>query len=132
MRHLALSASCQGREVQVLGGADRWWDSYHTVNIFFYLPNSGLVIFSFPAECFHPETLTPSKFSFHRVFSPVVVSFYGCIYILNHNPALPLVLLCVSAVKHEVDFLPRQTYTADQRSYKQEFRHTLQDRRDYF
>lgn len=29
--------SCQGREVQVLGGADRWRDSYHTVNIFFFL-----------------------------------------------------------------------------------------------
>lgn len=33
--------SCQGREVQVLGGADRWRDSYHTVNIFFFFFSSA-------------------------------------------------------------------------------------------
>lgn len=33
--------SCQGREVQILGGADRWRDSCHTVNIFFFFFSSA-------------------------------------------------------------------------------------------
>lgn len=124
---LALSyvmLSCQGREVQVLGGADRWRDSYHAVNILFDLPNAELIIFPFPQRIASILIL-----SHHLNSASRVLLFSGCIFISNpkFNPAFPLALTDVSLWWSTRSICCQGRYTADRRSYKQEFKNTLQE-----
>lgn len=103
---------CSERKVQALGGADRWMDSVHTVNIFFYLPNADLIIFLqlgiFSSLNSHTIETRPSRDSF---LSTIPTGWYSCLF----GRARGL-------------FPIKGRYSADQRSYKQEFPSTQQER----
>lgn len=102
---------CSERKVQALGGADRWMDSVHTVNIFFYLPNADLIIFLqlsiFSSLNSHTIETRPSRDSF---LSTIPTVWYSCPF----GRARGL-------------FPIKGRYGADQRSYKQEFQSTQQE-----
>lgn len=93
--------SCQGREVQVLGGADRWRDSYHTVNIFFFLLFFCLTKCTSHYFSFSLSRVLPSSNSYSHHWNSVSRRFFSLslslflwdgIFNRKSNPTLPLVL----------------------------------------